>query len=143
MAELQTRKTKASVSSFLNAIEDDQKRKDCKAVAAIMQKATKSRPAMWGPAIIGFGKSTYVYPDGREMDWMLVAFSPRKQNITLYLDSGFPEYDSLMEKLGAHSCSKSCLYIKRLSDVHVPTLTKLVQASVRHVQKKSKKRNPA
>ncbi len=138
MAELQTRKTKASVSRFLNAIDDDQKRKDCKAVAAIMQKATKARPAMWGPAIIGFGTSTYVYPDGREMDWMLVAFSPRKQNITLYLGTGFPEYDSLMAKLGAHACSKSCLYIKRLSDVHVPTLTKLVQASVKHARKKRK-----
>ena len=138
MAGIQTRKTKASVSSFLNAIEDDQKRQDCKAVAAIMQKATRSKPAMWGPAIIGFGTSTYVYPDGREMDWMLVAFSPRKQNITLYLGTGFPEYDSLMEKLGTHSCSKACLYIKRLSDVHVPTLTRLVQASVKHARKKRK-----
>ena len=138
MAGIQTRKTKASVSSFLNAIEDDQKRQDCKAVAAIMQKATRSKPAMWGPAIIGFGTSTYVYPDGREMDWMLVAFSPRKQNITLYLGTGFPEYDSLMGKLGKHSSSKACLYIKRLSDVHVPTLTRLVQASVKHARKKRK-----
>ena len=138
MAEIQTRKTKASVSKFLNAIEDDQKRKDCKAVAAIMQKATRAKPAMWGPAIIGFGTSTYVYPDGREMDWMLVAFSPRKQNITLYLGTGFPEQDSLLEKLGTHSCSKACLYIKRLSDVHVPTLTRLVQASVKHARKKRK-----
>lgn len=136
MAELQTKKTKASVSSFLNAIADDQKRKDCKAVAAIMQKATKAKPEMWGPAIIGFGKTKYVYPDGREMDWMLAAFSPRKQNITLYLNSGFAEYDSLMAKLGTHSCSKACLYIKRLSDVDVPTLTKLVQASVKHGQKR-------
>ncbi len=137
MAQLQTRKTKASVSSFLNAIEDDQKRKDCKAVAAIMQKATKAKPAMWGPAIIGFGTSTYVYPDGREMDWMLVAFSPRKQNITLYLGA-FPEYDRLLEKLGTHSRSKACLYIKRLSDVHMPALTRLVHASVKHAQKKRK-----
>ena len=135
MAELQTKKTKVSASSFLNGIEDDQKRKDCKAVAAIMQKAAKAKPAMWGPAIIGFGKSTYVYPDGREMDWMLVAFSPRKQNITLYLGSGFPEYDSLMAKLGTHSCGKSCLYIKKLSDVHLPTLTKLITASVKHARK--------
>jgi hypothetical protein len=138
VAQLQTRKTKASASSFLNGIEDDQKRKDSKAVAAIMQKATGAKPAMWGPAIIGFGSSTYVYPDGREMDWMLVAFSPRKQNLTLYLGGGFPEYDSLLKKLGTHSCSKACLYIKRLSDVHVPTLTKLVQASVKHARKKRK-----
>src|SRR6186713_635647 len=135
MAEIQTRKTKASVSKFLNAIEDDQQRKDSKAVAAIMQKATRAKPAMWGPAIIGFGTSTYVYPDGREMDWMLVAFSPRKQNITLYLGT-FPEYESLRKKLGTHSCSTACLYIKRLSDVDVPTLTRLVQASVKHARKK-------
>ncbi len=135
MTELKTRKTKASVSSFLNAVEDDQKRKDCKAIAAMMQKATKAKPAMWGPAIIGFGARKYVYPDGREMDWMLVAFSPRKQNITLYLDSGFPEYDSLMAKLGTHSCSKACLYIKRLSDVDLPTLTKLINSSVKHAKK--------
>jgi hypothetical protein len=138
MAELQTKKTKASVSSFLNAITDEQKRKDCKAVAAIMQKATKSKPAMWGPAIIGFGKTKYVYPDGREMDWMLAAFSPRKQNITLYIANDFPEYDALLAKLGTHSCGKVCLYIKRLSDVHVPTLTKLVNASVRHEKKKGR-----
>jgi hypothetical protein len=140
VAELQTKKTKASVSSFLNAITDDQKRKDCKTVAAIMEKATKSKPAMWGPAIIGFGKSTYVYPDGREMDWMLAAFSPRKQNITLYISPDFPEYDSLMAKLGTHSCGKVCLYIKRLSDVHVPTLTKLINASVKHGKKRDKAR---
>jgi hypothetical protein len=137
MAELQTKKTKASVRSFLNAITDDQKRKDCKTVAAIMQKATKSKPAMWGPAIIGFGKRKYVYPDGREMDWMEAAFSPRKQNITLYITPDFPEYDALMAKLGTHSCGKVCLYIKRLSDVHVPTLAKLIQASVKHGRKKA------
>lgn len=135
MAELQTKKTKASVASFLNAIGDEQKRKDCKAIAAIMQEATKSKPAMWGPAIIGFGDSKLKYANGREIDWMLVAFSPRKQNITLYLAPGADGYDELLAKLGAHSCSPACLYIKRLSDVHVPTLTKLVTASVKHAKK--------
>jgi len=135
MAELQTKKTKASVSSFLNAIEDDQKRKDCKAVAAIMQKATKARPAMWGPAIIGFGKSTYVYPDGRTMDWMLAAFAPRKSNITLYVLADYPQRDELLAKLGPHKASGVCLHIKRLSDVHIPTLAKLVAASIKHAKK--------
>jgi hypothetical protein len=138
MAELQTKKTKASVSAFLNAIEDDQKRKDCKTIAGLMQKATGSKPAMWGPAIIGFGDAKLKYPDGREIDWMQIAFSPRKQNITLYLDSSAPGHDALLAKLGAHSCSRACLYIKRLSDVDVPTLTKLIQASVKHGQKRNK-----
>lgn len=131
MTELQTKKTKASVSAYLNAIKDDQVRKDCKTIAGIMQKATKSKPAMWGPAIIGFGEAKLKYASGREIDWMQIAFSARKQAITLYLASGFDGYDALMAKLGAHSCSKACIYIKRLSDVHVPTLTKLIQASVK------------
>ena len=135
MAELQTKKTKASVASFLNAIEDDQKRKDCKAVAAIMQKATKAKPAMWGPAIIGFGKSTYVYPNGRTMDWMLAAFAPRKGNITLYVLADYPQRDALLAKLGPHKASGVCLHIKRLSDVHIPTLAKLVAASIKHAKK--------
>ena len=135
MAELQTKKTNASVSSFLNAIEDEQKRKDCKAVAALMQKATKAKPEMWGPAIIGFGKSTYVYSDGRKMDWMLAAFAPRKGNITLYVLADYPQRDELLAKLGPHKASGVCLHIKRLSDVHIPTLTKLIAASIKHARK--------
>jgi len=138
MAELQTKKTKASVNSFLNAIENEQKRKDCKAISALMQKVTKGKPAMWGPAIIGFGDCTYVYPDGREMDWMLAAFAPRKGNITLYVLADYPQRDELLAKLGPHKANGVCLHIKRLSDVHVPTLTKLITASVKHAQKKHK-----
>lgn len=135
MAELKTRKTTASVSGFLNAIKDDQVRKDCKTVSALMQKVTKAKPAMWGPAIIGFGQATYVYPDGREMDWMLAAFAPRKGNITLYVLADYPQRDELLAKLGPHKASGVCLHIKRLSDVHVPTLTKLIVASIKHAQK--------
>ena len=90
-------------------------------------------PAMWGSNIVGFGSYHYVYASGREGDWPLTAFSPRKQNITLYIVAGFEQYEGLLAKLGRHSCGKSCLYIKRLSDVHVPTLKKLVTASVRHM----------
>jgi len=136
VAELKTKKTAASVSEFLNAIADEQKRKDCKTVAAIMEKATQSKPAMWGPGIIGFGDSKLQYADGRAIDWMLVAFSPRKSNITLYLTPGAEGYDELLAKLGTHSCSRACLNIKRLADVHMPTLTKLVNASVKHAKKK-------
>jgi hypothetical protein len=135
MAELQTRKTTASVSAFLNAIADDQMRKDCKAISTLMQKATKAKPAMWGPAIIGFGRSTYVYADGRKMDWMLAAFAPRKGNITLYVLADYPQRDELLAKLGPHKASGACLHIKRLSDVHIPTLTKLIAASIKHVKK--------
>ena len=131
MAELKTKKTEASVDDFLNAIEDEQTRKDCWDIAEIMEKATKAKPRMWGPAIVGFGSFVYKYADGREMDWMLIAFSPRKKNITLYVYGDFPGYDALMARLGTYKCGKSCIYIKRLADVHLPTLKKLVQESVR------------
>ena len=131
MGELKTKLTQASVEEFLNSIEDEQTRKDCRAIAGIMEKATKAKPRMWGPSIVGFGSFVYKYADGREMDWMLIAFSPRKKNITLYVYGDFPGYDDLMTRLGTYKCGKSCLYIKRLSDIHLPTLKKLVQESVR------------
>jgi len=134
MAELKTQKTKASVRDFLNAITDEQVRKDSKAVAAMMQKATKAKPAMWGTNLVGFGSVRMKYASGRELDWMLVAFAPRKQQVTLYVMSGFEQYDQLMAKLGKHSHGKGCLHIKRLSDVHLPTLQKLIEASVKHVK---------
>ena len=132
---LKTQATNASVDDFLDRIENDQMRDDCWAVVKIMEKATRAKPRMWGPSIVGFGSCRYKYPDGREMDWMLAAFSPRKQAITIYLNPGFDKDDELMARLGAHSCGKVCLYIKRLSDVHLPTLKKLVNASVSHMRK--------
>ena len=135
MAELKTKKTAASVSAFLNAIEDDQIRKDSKTVAALMQKATKAKPAMWGSNMVGFGAARFKYASGRELDWMLTAFAPRKNHITLYIMSGFAQHEALMAKLGRHSHGMGCLHIRRLSDVHLPTLTKLIAASVKHVKK--------
>ncbi len=134
MAELKTKLTTASVDDFLNAIKDDQVRTDCWTIVDIMQKATKAKPKMWGAGIVGFGSRKYKYPDGREMDWMLIAFSPRKQTITLYIDPGFDGCNELLTHLGKHSCGKSCLYVKRLSDVHIPTLKKIVTASIEHVR---------
>lgn len=133
MAELKTKRNDASVDDFLNAINSDQVRQDCWAVSAIMQEATQARPYMWGTSIVGFGSYHYTYASGREADWMLTGFAPRKQNITLYIMAGFAQYDDLLARLGKHSCGKSCLYIKRLSDIHVPTLKQLVQASVQHM----------
>jgi hypothetical protein len=135
MAELKTKRNDASVDDFLNAIKDEQVRQDCWAIVDIMQKATKAKPQMWGSSIVGFGSHHYTYASGREGDWMLAAFSPRKQNITLYIWPGFEGYDDLMAKLGKHSCGKACIYIKRLSDVHLPTLKKLINASVKYMLK--------
>ena len=135
MAEPKTQRNSASVADFLNALPDQQVREDCWAIAEIMQAATKSKPEMWGSNIVGFGSYHYVYASGRGGDWPLTAFSPRKQNITLYIMAGFEQYDDLLTRLGKHSCGKSCLYIKRLSDLHVPTLKKLVTASVKHMIK--------
>jgi hypothetical protein len=134
MAELKTKLTQASVDDFLNAIQNEQVRQDCWAIAGIMQEATQAPPQMWGTSIVGFGSYHYKYASGREADWMLIGFSPRKQNITLYIMAGFDQYDEMLARLGKHACGKSCLYIKRLSDVHVPTLKQLVQASVQHMR---------
>jgi len=129
MPEVKTKLTAASVDDFLEAIENDQVRDDCRTIAGIMEKAAKALPRMWGTSIVGFGTQRSTYASGREAEWMLTAFSPRKQNITLYLGH-LDEQRDLLDKLGTHSCGKGCLYIKRLSDVHLPTLTKLVNSSV-------------
>ena len=133
MAELKTKLTTVSVDTFINAIKDEQVRNDCRVIAEIMEKATKAKPQMWGPSIVGFGTSKIKYADGRETDWMLIAFSPRKQNITLYIgvNESHPE---LLSQLGKHSTGKGCLYIKRLSDIHLPTLKKLITASVQRLK---------
>jgi len=137
MAEPKTKATTASVDDFVNSIQDDQIRKDCWTIVEIMQQATKAKPQMWGSSIVGFGTYQCKYADGHEATWMQTAFAPRKKNITLYIASGFDEYEELMDQLGTYSCGKSCVYIKRLSDIHLPTLKKLVTASVRHVVKKN------
>lgn len=135
MAEIKTKLTKSSVNDFLNAIKDDQVREDCWAIANMMEKAAKAKPKMWGASIVGFGSCRYKYPDGREMDWMLVAFAPRKQTIALYTLPEFPGRKELMKKLGKHSAGKSCINIKRISDIHLPTLKRIVDASVAGMRK--------
>lgn len=135
MAELKTKVNEASVDKFIKDIRNERVRDDCRRIVEIMQQATKAEPKMWGTSIVGFGSYHYKYASGREGDWMLVGFSPRKQNLTLYIMSGFDEYDSLLKKLGKHSTGKSCLYIKRLEDVDLKVLKELVVKSVRHIQK--------
>jgi hypothetical protein len=135
MREPKTQLTTESVDNFLDSIENDRVRDDCRTIAGIMEKATKAPPRMWGTSIVGFGTCKYRYANGKEAEFMLTAFSPRKQNITLYLTLKLNDYGDLLARLGTHSCGKSCLYIKRLSDVHMPTLTKLVKASVAEMRK--------
>lgn len=130
-AELKTKQTDASVDDFLNAIPDEQTRKDCFEIARIMKQATRSEPKMWGASIVGFGSYHYKGASGREGDWMLTGFSPRKQNLTLYIMAGFDRYDQLLKKLGKFSTGKSCLYIKKLADVDKKVLKELVTESVK------------
>ena len=131
MAEPKTKPTDESVKDFLNRIPDPERREDCLAVAKIMEDITGEKPKMWGPSIVGFGTYRYKYASGREGDWPVTAFSPRKKDLTLYIMMGLDKHDELMKQLGKHSVSKACLYIKRLSDIHVPTLKKLIKASVK------------
>ena len=133
MAELKTKPTKASVKEFFNQIPDKERRDDCIAVAKMMEEITGEKPKMWGPSIVGFGTYHYKYASGREGDWPISAFSPRKKDLTLYIMMGFEKQPELMKQLGKHSTGKSCLYIKRLSDVHIPTLKKLIKSSVKQL----------
>ncbi len=130
MAELKTRPTAENPQAFLNRIANDKTRADCLALATLMQEVTGAEPTMWGDSIIGFGSYHYRYPTGREGDWFLTGFSPRKQNITLYIMAGFDDADSLMARLGKYTTGKSCLYVKRLGDVDMAVLRELVTRSV-------------
>lgn len=134
MAELKTKQTKASVKDFLNQITDEERRKDCFAVAKMMEEITGEKPKMWGPSIVGFGVYHYKYASGHEGDWPITAFSPRKRDLTLYIMPGFEPFGELMKQLGKHSTGKSCLYIKRLSDIHIPTLKKVIKESVKRTK---------
>jgi hypothetical protein len=142
MAETKTKPTTERVEDFLNKISDEERRADCFQVAKIMEEITGEKATMWGPSIVGFGSYHYKYDSGREGDWLITGFSPRKKDLTLYMMMGFEKHPELMEKLGKHSRAKSCLYIKRLSDIHVPTLKKLIKSSVKdlkeHTRSKSK-----
>ncbi|HYV11925.1 MAG TPA: DUF1801 domain-containing protein [Pyrinomonadaceae bacterium] len=138
MAEQKTKPTNQSVTDFLNKIPEPERRADCFEVARIMEEITGEKPTMWGPSIVGFGSYRYKYASGREGDWPMTSFSPRKKDLTLYIMMGFEKHADLMEKLGKHSSSKSCLYIKRLSDVHIPTLKKLIKIGLKDLKEYTK-----
>ncbi|HND48428.1 MAG TPA: DUF1801 domain-containing protein [Anaerolineales bacterium] len=124
-AELKTKKNEASVENFIETVQDEQVRADCLEIAKMMEQATKAKGKMWGSSIVGFGEQHLVYESGRELDWMKIGFSPRKQNITLYVHLE----EGLLKKLGKFTTGKGCLYIKKLADVDKKVLKELIVAS--------------
>ena len=131
MAELKSKISDASVTDFLDAIADEQRRRDCYTILDMMKKATRGEPMMFGSSIVGVGKYRVTYANGRETDWLLVGFSPRKQNLALYLMGGLEQHADLLQKLGKHKTGTGCLYINRLQDVDAPTLRKLIAQTVK------------
>ena len=136
MAEQKTKPTQQSVQDFLDKIDNEQVRDDCYTLIKLMKKVTGSEPKMWGPSIIGFGKYHYKYDSGHEGDSCLTGFSPRKQNISLYVMLGILDHQDLLKELGKHKAAKGCLYIKKLDDVNMSVLEKLVKRSVDTLKKK-------
>jgi hypothetical protein len=137
MTENKTQKNDASVEDFLNGVENEKRRVDSFKVLELMKEVSGEEPMMWGTSIVGFGSYHYKYASGREGDWLATGFSPRKQNLTLYIMDGFDEYEELLSQLGKHKTGKSCLYINKLEDVDLKVLRKLVKKSVAHVNKSS------
>lgn len=131
MAELKTKPTVESVSDFLKRVEDKGRRDDCLTVIDIMKDVTKEEPTMWGSSIVGFGRYHYKYESGREGEWMITGFSPRKNDLTLYIMGGLDAFPDVMKRLGKHKTGKSCLYIKKLADVDLKVLKELVEKSVK------------
>ena len=134
MAELKTRENDGDVLAFLNAVPDESKRADALRMMAIMREVTGEEPRLWGDNIVGYGHYHYKYASGREGDWFLTGFSPRKANLTLYITSGFEQFEDLRARLGKHTVGKSCLYVKHLADLDETTLRELIGRSVEHMR---------
>ena len=133
MAELKTKPNEESVIDFLQSVPDERKREDSFAILDLMKEVTGQEPKMWGDSIIGFGNYHYKYASGREGDWFVTGFSPRKQNLTLYIMSGLDEYEALLKKLGKYKTGKACLYVNRLADVDMAVMKELIRKSVAHM----------
>lgn len=133
---LKTRKSRRSVAAFIGAIKDPARRSECRKVLRLMRTATGLKPAMWGPTIVGFGSHHYRYQSGREGDWFLTGFSPRKSALTVYIMAGLRNYRPLLKNLGRHSIGSSCLYIRSLEDIDMKVLKILVKQSVRDLKKR-------
>ncbi len=131
-AEIKTKPTAASVEEFLNSLQDEQKRKDSFEILEMMKKATGEEPKMWGSSMIGFGDNRYKSPaTGREVDWFLIGFAPRKANLSLYLAVDIQKQAAALEKLGKHKTGVGCLYINKLGDIDLEVLKGMIQAALK------------
>lgn len=130
LVEIKTKETSASVDSFVDSITDEQKRKDTKAILALMEKAVKEKPKMWGSSMIGFGNKRYKSPaTGREVDWFKIGFSPRKANLSLHLGIDIKKHADALKKLGKHKTGVGCLYINKLEDIDMKVLKEMITAA--------------
>ena len=129
--ELKTKKNESNVEDFLNTISEEQKRNDSFTILNLMKKASKAEPKMWGSSIIGFGDIHYKHASGQEGDWFKIGFSPRKQNLTLYVGCSSPEVQKLMPNLGKYKIGKGCMYISKISDVDLRLLKEIINVSVK------------
>ena len=134
-AELKTKPTKADVEKFLNSIKDEKKREDSYKILKLMKQITKAEPKMWGSSIVGFGEYHYKYASGREGDWFLAGFSPRKQSLTIYAMTYLENYPDILKRLGKHKTGKGCLYINKLEDVDMKVLKELITTSIKKLQR--------
>ena len=137
MAEMKTKPSSDSVEQFLAGVADPARRDDCRVLLGLMRRITGEEARMWGPSIVGFGRYHYKYDSGREGDWFLTGFSPRKSDLTVYITPGLHRYPDLLKRLGKHKNGKSCLYLKRLAEVDLGILERLVAASIRDIRELS------
>ena len=141
MSDLKTKQTSKSVADFIDAIDNDTKRDDSRILLKLMEEVVGEKPKMWGDTIVGFGTYRYVYESGRKGDWMLAGFSPRKQNLTIYIMGGFQNQEKLLAKIGKAKTSVGCLYVKKLADIDVEVLKEMIQLSVETVKKRYAEHN--
>jgi hypothetical protein len=134
MAENKTKANAKSVPEFLEQVEDPKKRADSLIIAELMEKLSGSKPKMWGDSIVGFGDYHYKYASGREGDWFQVGFSPRKQNLTIYIMGYLEFYSDILEGLGKYKHGKGCLYIKKLEDIDMDVLENLISTSIKRLK---------
>jgi len=134
MTEPKTGRNQASVQAFLDSVENEKRRNDARVVLQLMREITGETPVMWGPSIVGFGSYHYRYEFGREGDWMLTGFSPRRQALTLYIMGGFRRHEDLRSKLGKYKTGKACLYVNKLEDIDIDVMRQLVAESVAYMR---------
>jgi len=136
MSDLKTKPEKTDPRAFIAEVEPESKRKDAETIISMMERLSGEKPVMWGPSMIGFGSYHYKYDSGREGDWFLTGFSPRKSNFSLYIMAGFDKYEKLMSKLGKYKTGKSCLYVKKLDDIDLDVLEELITGSLVYMKEK-------